>query len=645
MTPSRSVMLFGTEEPTQAGEVLRAGPLEVTLDDGALRWIRIGGVEGLRGVAFLARDENWGTYAPRIANQRIERDNQRFEVTYDAEIDAPETKLRYAVRIEGKADGSLRFEARGETLEEFLTCRTGFVVLHPLEGVVGRPVRVEHTDGRMVDSVFPELIDPACPFHDIRALSHELAPGVTLQCRMTGDAFEMEDHRNWMDASFKTYIRPIGDPWPYTIPKGEKIDQSVEISLTGAIAAPAVAAASPTSLHIGGPSGLRAPLIGLAAAAEDAAAALQNVDVLAPLGAAYLLCRFDPRAGHGPTEMRAFAELGEALGTELALEAVAPCLDESGAPTGDVAVMQRDIDRIREAAEGVAFTRVSISPAADLKSTTPGSVYPPAPPWEALFAATRAAFPKALLGGGMFSYFTELNRKRPPAELLDFIHHAGCPIVHAGDDASAMENLEAAPWIFKSVKAFGAGKPHWIFPTGVSMRENPYGAAPADNPENIRQAMNGDDPRDRGLFGAAWRVGYASCAAQAGVAALTLGSVGGPSGVACSRQSGARATPSHMALREMAACADGEVLGVEIDRAQDLQALAVSGPGGRRLLLANLTGDEQPVRIDGFPGATARILDETSFARYCADPSADLARAVDPSDLRLAPYAVVAIDE
>ena len=48
----------------------------------------------------------------------------------------------------------------------------------------------------------------------------------------------------------------------------------------------------------------------------------------------------------------------------------------------------------------------------------------------------------------MFSYFTELNRKRPPAELFDFVCHTICPLVHAGDDLSLTEGLEALPYIF-----------------------------------------------------------------------------------------------------------------------------------------------------------------------------------------------------
>jgi hypothetical protein len=51
------------------------------------------------------------------------------------------------------------------------------------------------------------------------------------------------------------------------------------------------------------------------------------------------------------------------------------------------------------------------------------------------------------LGGGMLSYFTELNRKRVPGELIDFVTHCTNPIVHAADDLSVMQTLEALPFI------------------------------------------------------------------------------------------------------------------------------------------------------------------------------------------------------
>ena len=64
-------------------------------------------------------------------------------------------------------------------------------------------------------------------------MTHEPVPGVRATLRMEGDTWETEDHRNWSDASFKTYCRPLALPWPYTIPGGTEIRHTVTLSFAG----------------------------------------------------------------------------------------------------------------------------------------------------------------------------------------------------------------------------------------------------------------------------------------------------------------------------------------------------------------------------------------------------------------------------
>ena len=63
---SRPIILCGTEQPDVVGRILTAGPLSVELDNGNLRYLKVGGVEVLRSLSFLVRDENWGTYIPAL---------------------------------------------------------------------------------------------------------------------------------------------------------------------------------------------------------------------------------------------------------------------------------------------------------------------------------------------------------------------------------------------------------------------------------------------------------------------------------------------------------------------------------------------------------------------------------------------------
>jgi D-apionolactonase len=449
---------------------------------------------------------------------------------------------------------------------------------------------------------------------------------------MEGDTFEMEDHRNWMDASYKTYVRPLALPWPYMLKAGEKLSQRVTLKLEGK--APAVAksgAPKPIEVSIGASTGHPAPRVGLAVPAEGIADAIANASLIKQARPSFLVCHFDPRAGHDQTTMKRFAELSTATAAELVLEAIVPCADQSGKPSTDVAIMQRDMAAIGAAASsaGVTFARVAVSPATDLGSTLPGSVFPPAPPWADLMAGARKAFPGVPVGGGMFSYFTELNRKRPPANVLDFICHTGLPIVHAGDDESMMETLEATPSIFKSVQAFAGGKPYWIFPTAICMRQNPYGAAPAENPKGIRQSMSRVDPRERGLIGAAWYAGYIARAAAAGIDAVTLAATHGPSSIVFAKQphaqpwfegAGAKVYPHYHVIAGHAALT-GDALATTSSDARAIQALAVRSNGGTSLWISNLTAATQDVRISGIAGkGQALVLDEDTFEAACRDP-------------------------
>ena len=84
-----------------------------------------------------------------------------------------------------------------------------------------------------VETDFPQHISPSQPIFDIRALTHEAAPGLWATCRMEADTFEMEDQRNWGDASYKTYVRPLALPWGYTLSKGSRHEQAVRLSFDG----------------------------------------------------------------------------------------------------------------------------------------------------------------------------------------------------------------------------------------------------------------------------------------------------------------------------------------------------------------------------------------------------------------------------
>lgn len=587
-------LLYGTHAVEAEPVRLSAGLLSADLVNGNLRTIRHGGTEVLRAIAYIVRDRDWGTYEPELTDLVIDRNAEAFSVSYSANCSGQGgIRLGFHASIKGYADGRLIFDVSALPESDFETNRCGFCILHPIAGLAGSAVTVEHTDGRVVDTKLPLLIDPWQPFKDMRAITHEVRPGVSAECRMEGDTFEMEDQRNWSDASYKTYVRPLALPWPYMLPAGQPVRQTISLRITGEGKMPAAAASTePVRVELG-EAGQRLPDIGVIIYPDEVEAALMNLPVLSTLGPQQLIFHYDPTRGHGLDALRSFARLTAAYPADTTLECVVACAGDLDAELSAVANL------VRQA--GLKLSAIAVSPSVDRQSTPPGSAWPDCPPLEEVYAAARRAFPDIRLGGGMFSYFTELNRKRVPAGLLDFVTHCTCPIVHAADDLSVMQSLEALPFITASARAIFGEKPYRIGPSTIAMRQNPYGGATKANPGGQRIAMADRDPRHAGLFAAAWTIGYAAHVAPAGLELLTLSSFTGPFGVlASSGEPVAEGSPRPVFEAIRGLCDMAGLAHVAARTSDETKVLALAGrsASGKTIAwLANLTAGDVPVDI------------------------------------------------
>ncbi|CAN7671297.1 D-apionate lactonase [Mesorhizobium sp. LjRoot246] len=588
-------LLYGTRAVEAEPIRLRAGALSADFVNGNLRTIRHSGTEVLRAIAYIVRDRDWGTYEPILTDLIIEQGADAFSVSYSASCVAlGGSRLGFRATIKGSADGRLVFDVSALPENDFETNRCGFCILHPIAGLAGSPVTVEHTDGSVVATKLPELIEPWQPFKNIRAITHQIRPGVTAECRMEGDTFEMEDQRNWSDASYKTYVRPLALPWPYVLPAGEPLRQTISLRITGEGKAPAATVASrPVRVELG-EAGPGLPDVGVVIYPEDVETALASLPTLSALGPQQLLFHYDPTRGHGLGALQSFAKLAADYPVQTTLECVV-------AATGDLdAEMSGAAGLVREA--GLKLQAIAVSPSVDRQSTPPGSAWPECPPLEEVYAAARRAFRDIRLGGGMFSYFTELNRKRVPVDQLDFVSHCTCPIVHAADDLSIMQSLEALPFITQSARAIFGAKPYRIGPSTIAMRQNPYGGA--TKPGGQRIAMADRDPRHAGLFAAAWTIGYAARVAPAGLEMLTLSSFTGPFGVlASSGEPVAKGSPRPIFSAIKGLCELAGLTQVAARTSDETKVLALAGrsaSGDTVVWLANLTADDVPVDISAF---------------------------------------------
>ena len=278
---------------------------------------------------------------------------------------------------------------------------------------------------------------------------------------------------------------------------------------------------------------------------------------------------------------------------------------------------------------------------------------------EGIAKAARAAFPGVKLGGGMLSTFTELNRKRPKAALFDFITHTTCSIVHAADDRSVMETLETLPAIIGSTRAMIGEKPYRVGPSAIAARMNPYGKGVLDNPGNRRVCLTNSDPRQRGLFNAAWTLGYVGACAYGGVTAVAMGAVAGALGF-IHDPAADHPQPYFDSLDGPAVYPAFHVMAGLVDGGgHHLVERKLSEPGkvatlawreGPRIVLwlGNLTAEPLTICLQGLDDARlkASVLDSSVFEKAVAslDALEALKRPLEEAELNLGAYAVARVE-
>ena len=173
------------------------------------------------------------TIIPMHLTQETGEDS--FRIRYTCEHREGDIHFIWRGEIQGAADGSIHFTFDGEARSTFLRNRIGFCVLHPID-CAGAKCRAIHADGREKETAFPKIIaaeQPVTGLHDLAGLAHEVEPGVWAELRFSGDLFETEDQRNWIDASFKTFCTPLRVPYPVEVKAGTRIRQEVRLTIRG----------------------------------------------------------------------------------------------------------------------------------------------------------------------------------------------------------------------------------------------------------------------------------------------------------------------------------------------------------------------------------------------------------------------------
>jgi D-apionolactonase len=648
----RSVLYYGSDEALPELTALRSGPLSLVYEQGDLRNIRLGEREILRRVYVAIRDRNWGTVLPHLSNVQKEVSGEAFRISYEVENKQDEIDFFWKGTITGDPEGTITFAMEGVARSTFLRNRIGFCVLHPIKECAGQACTVEKADGSIVQGTFPRYIAPHQPFMDMRAIWHEVTPGVMAEVRFTGDTFEMEDQRNWTDASYKTYCTPLGLPFPVKVQAGTAISQSVSLTLKGLTsgANPEPASKTIILMAVGFPP-CQLPRIGLGQASHAQPLTTNEAARLRALNPSHL--RVDLQLFQPAYESRLRRAVLEASELRVPLE-VALFLSDAG--EDELRALGATLEQEKPAlCRWLVFHRSE-------KSTTEK--------WIKLAKSHLAGYDtSAKIGGGTNAYFAELNRNRPALNDLDCATYSINPQVHAFDNISLIENLEGQASTLESARQFLDGRSIAISPVTLKPRFNPdaTGPAPIPSPHELPPQV---DVRQMSLFGAGWTLGSLKSLCEskyvyhADVGSITYYETTGWRGV-METESGSplpskfrslpgSVFPLYHVLADVCEFAGGEVLLSTSGAPLKVTGLILAKGQRRRVVLGNLTTQPQVVRVTNTGlGRSVRVksLDETTAEEAAESPESFRASRGTLThteggwiEVRLRPYAVVRID-
>jgi hypothetical protein len=266
-------------------------------------------------------------------------------------------------------------------------------------------------------------------------------------------------------------------------------------------------------------------------------------------------------------------------------------------------------------------------------------------------------------GAGTNAYFAEFNRGRPPIEALDLACYSMNPQVHAVDNATLVETLEAQRGTVESAKQFVGKLPLAISPITLKPRFNPAATGPEPQPAP-GELPSQVDVRQMSLFGAGWTLGSIKNLAASGTASLTYYETTGWRGVMETEPGSAlpqkfRSIPGgvfpvYHVLADLGEFQSGSVISCISSDALSVEGLALQKGDRICLLLANLTSKLQYVKIlnSKFRGyIRVKRLDESTAEEAMRSPELFGSKpgllqqvAANQIEISLLPYALVRVD-
>ncbi|MFO0914708.1 MAG: hypothetical protein U0795_17250 [Pirellulales bacterium] len=562
---------------------LQAGPFQALFDSATafLRYVRIGQHEAVRAIYPAVRDQDWNTVPYELYDLRCDQAADSFTVSFAARSQRADIPFDWHGTITGSTDGRIAYRFRGQARAPFLRNRIGLCVLHPIEPCAGQSCTVAHVDGSVSQGIFPATVAPDQPFLNVRSMQHRLGPGLDVRVTFSGETFETEDQRNWSDGSYKTYGTPLELPFPVEVPAGTEIEQTVLIEVVG----------SPAPAHAG------------SAAREQVPRITVNWDGRQPRP--NLGLQLGPTTGHRSPEV--IQSLSHLRPDHLRVD-----LTFAGQPWEaqwhDAIQLAQQIGCQLEVALHVDQTTIAnLQPVLSQLVRSPATiarwlVYDRAseatPEWLSTWATRNLVpiAPSIPVVVGTNAFFAELNRHWPHP----IAGHPVCftinPQVHGSDKLTIIETLESHRWLVDTV-SHRLNTTSVISPITLKPRFNPNATSGTADAEAARQESI-DDRQSTG-FVAAWTAAVlAGLMSDPQVTSLTLYEIAGPLGIMADD---GQLWPVAEVLAALLGSA--EVAPSTTTHPLEISAAGlVSSDGTRRVLMANLTLDDQTVAVTDASG-------------------------------------------
>ena len=640
---NENILVYGHEELPPKALELRAGPLTMLFepDNAFLRYIRLGDHEIIRSIYAVVRDQNWNTIAWKVSNLKADARADSFDLSFDVECQERDVHYVWRGTASGDASGKVTFTFDGEAKSNFSRNRIGICVLHPILECAGKPLALGHNDGSTENTTWPKQIAPWQPLKDVRTITQEFATGVRAEIRFEGEVFETEDQRNYGDASFKTYSTPQDLPKPVAVKPGDEVHHKVTLTLINPEQKKVlpVVQGREAQLSISTTPVLAKPALGVRMAKHGQALSETEADRIRALRLSHL--RGDVTFSHNwREELRAASQ--EANQLRLPLQ----CALHLGAnPENELAEFVRELEVVRP--------KVSLW---IIYQNGQGMV----PPEVVQLARQKLAAYGAqiLAAAGATPFFTEFNRKRPPADSTALPCYPNTSQVHLRDARTMIEN---AADILETVESAKAIIPQQVVISPITLR--PWHKVPAGRDDLSSGQLPGDvDPRQMSLFGAAWTVAHLSrLALNPHIHSATYFETSGWRGL-MEMESGSPLLSKFSSIpggvfplyHVFASMADfNRVLPTFSTLPLHAEALTLLDAQNRkRIIVANLCPEEQPIKIkSGTCSARVKYLNAQTAEEAMRSPAAFVQQAGEPIqsvsgklELKLGAYAIAFVD-